>query len=88
MGSIQAQGFMLRKAIDSRPKPIVLIGVWILFLPALVVSICMAVYLITQQHGLGYFVFFWLSIGLIYISFRILFQVTRNYFSPPRKERE
>jgi len=83
MGSIHAQGFMLRKAVDSRPKPIVLIGIWILFLPALAGSAYFAVYLITQQHGLSYFVFFWLSVGLTYLSFRVLYQVTKNYFSPP-----
>jgi hypothetical protein len=88
MGSIHAQGFMLRKAVDGPPKPIVLIGIWIVFLPALAVSVYMAVSLITQQHGLASFVFFWVSVGLAYVSFRILFQVTKNYFSPPRKPRE
>ncbi len=88
MGSINAQGFMLRKAVDGSPKPIVLIGIWIMFLPAFVLSVYMAVYLITQQHGLGSFVFFWVFVGITYISFRVLFQVTNNYFSPPRKSRE
>jgi hypothetical protein len=88
MGSIQAQGFLLRKAVDGPPKPIVLIGIWALFLPALVGSAYMSVYLITQEHGLSSFVFFWVFVGIAYLSFRVLFQVTKNYVSPRRKSRE
>lgn len=88
MGSIHAQGFMLRKAVDGPPKPIVLIGIWFMFLPAFVFSAYMAVNLITQQHGLGSFVFFWVFVGIAYISFRVLFQVTKNYLLPPPKSRE
>src|ERR1043165_7459595 len=88
VASIRAQGFLLRKASDGPPKPIVLIGIWALFLPALVVSAYMAVYLITQEHGLSSFVFFWVFVGIAYISFRVLFQVTKNYISPPPKSRE
>lgn len=88
IASIHAQGFMLRKAVDGSPKPIVLIGIWVMFLPALILSAYMAVYLITQQHGLGPFVFFWVFIGITYISFRVLFQVTKNYFSPRRRKGE
>ncbi|MDQ3820267.1 MAG: hypothetical protein M3362_21655, partial [Acidobacteriota bacterium] len=33
--TIRAQGFMYRRALEGRPKLIVLVGVWILHLPVL-----------------------------------------------------
>src|SRR5215471_18605108 len=76
---IHAEGFMLRKAVDGPPRTIVLIGVWIMFLPALVISAVMAIYLAVNFRGLGNFVFFWLGLGLVFVSSVILYRVTRNY---------
>jgi hypothetical protein len=82
--NIHAQGFMLRKAVDGPPRTIVLVGVWLMFLPALVVSGGVAIYLIVNFRGLGNFVFFWLGAGIMIISGVILYRVTRNYISRRR----
>jgi 4-amino-4-deoxy-L-arabinose transferase-like glycosyltransferase len=55
-----------------------------MFLPALVVSGGVAIYLIVNFRGLGNFVFFWLGAGIMIISGVILYRVTRNYISRRR----
>jgi hypothetical protein len=85
---IQAEGHLLRKAIEGRPKLVVLVGVWLLFLPALVVSALYAVNLITAHSSRADFVFFWCSVGLAYLSVVILWRVTKNYFTMPAKWKE
>jgi hypothetical protein len=84
VSTIHAQGFLLCKVVEAPPRAIVLIGVWIMLLPALVVSACMTIYLIVNFRGLGNFIFFWLGAGLIVICSVILYRVTRNYFSRRR----
>jgi len=70
---------MFRKAVDERPRLIVLAGMWILFFPALLVSVYAAVKLIRMGGGLPNFVFFWAFVGLGYASIVILYRVTKNY---------
>ena len=79
VSTIHAEGFMLRKAVEGPPRIIVLIGVWIMFLPMLVVSAGMDIYLALNFRGLGNFVFFWVGAGLMFISGVVLYRVTRNY---------
>lgn len=79
VSTIQTEGFLFRKALDGPPKPIVLIGTWILFLPLLVVSVGAAIYYILYQRGSVGFFFFWVFVGLTYIAFIILYRVTKNY---------
>lgn len=83
--SIQAEGFLLRKATTGRPGPIILVGIWILHLPVLVGSIVGAIYLIFNQTGWGNFVFFWAAVGLAYLAFMILYRTTKNYLTIPEK---
>jgi hypothetical protein len=84
--AIQAEGFVIRKALDGRPRVIVLMGIWVMFLPLLVVSVGAASYLITNRRGLADFVFFWIFVGLSYVSFVALYRVTRNYLTIPARK--
>jgi len=86
IASIHTQGFLIRKALDRRPKPIVLIGTWILFLPAFLVGAGFATFAIIYRRGFGDFVFFWIAVGLMCLSFAFLYRVTRNFLSPRTDE--
>jgi len=57
-----------------------------MFLPVLVVSACMTIYLIVNFRGLGNLVFFWLGVGLIVICSVILYRVTKNYIVRRRRD--
>ena len=59
-----------------------------MFLPALVISAGMAIYLAVNFRGLGNFVFFWLGVSLVFISSVILYRVTRNYILRRRLDNE
>ena len=69
------------KATEIRPKPIVVIGVWILFLPFLVGSMAVAIDILLKGSGSGAvgFVFFWIGVGLSVLSLAFLIKVTGNY---------
>ena len=84
MGSIRAQGFLLGKATEGRPKLIVLIGMWIMFFPALIGCAGLAISIIYNRAGTGAsdFVFFWIGAALSFAFGVILFKVTRNYLKP------
>ncbi len=83
MNVIQAEGHLFRRALEGRPKLIVLLGVWVIFFPTLAVSASSAVNLITTHRGLQDFVFFWLSTGMAGLSIVILYRITRNYLTRP-----
>lgn len=83
--TIQAQGFLFRKATEGRPRPMVLLGIWILFLPALVGSVYFAIHIILNRYGFSDFFFFWGAIGLAYIGFKVLYRTTKNYLTLPKK---
>lgn len=84
MSTIQTEGFLLRKALDRPLTPIVLIGIWVLFMPAGVMSAYLAVYYILTQRGLANFVFFWAFVLLTYIASVVLYRVTKNYIARRR----
>ena len=79
---IRAEGFLLKKATTDRPKPIVLFGVWIIFLPWLAGSILLAGSQILYGFDFEGFVFFWIGVGLAMVALIILYRVTKNYFAP------
>ena len=81
IGSIHDESKALVKATETRPKPIVLVGVWIIFLPMLVGSATVAIDILSNGSGSGAsgFVFFWIGVGLSILSLTFLFKVTRNY---------
>lgn len=80
---IRAEGFMLGKAVNNRPKPIVLFGIWVIFLPWLAASVMMAGSQILYGFDSAGFVFFWLGVGLAVFALVVLYRVTKNYFTPP-----
>jgi hypothetical protein len=79
--SIRTEGFLLGKATEGKPKPIVLIGVWVMFFPGLIISALVSFSIIYGGSGTGAsgFLFFWGGIGLSVVFAVILFKVTRNY---------
>jgi hypothetical protein len=82
--SINTQGFLFRKALEGRPRPIVLAGLWLMFFPALLGSLYAATSLILNRTGLADFFLFLVSLGFAYVSFVILYRVTRNYLTAGR----
>ena len=83
--SIHAQGFIFRKAIEGRPRPIVLAGIWLIFFPVLLVSLYSATRLILNRTGFSDFFFFWAFIGLAFAAVVILYRVTKNYLTVRKK---
>lgn len=83
--SISTQGFVFRKALEGRPKPIVLAGLWLMFFPVLLGSLYAATYLMLHRTSFAEFFFFWAFVGLAYVAFVVLYRVTRNYLMAPGK---
>ena len=79
--TIQTDGFLLRKALEGRPKPVVFLGVWILHLPVLVVGVGMVIYLLINFSELADLVFILAMAGLSCFAFIVLYRITRNYFT-------
>ena len=88
LNQIHAQGHLLRTALKGRPRFIVLLGMWIMFLPLLVVAGSVAVYLITNHNRRSDFGFFWGAAGLTYVCLVILYRITKNYLTIPNKDLE
>jgi hypothetical protein len=76
---------MFRKALEGRPKPIVLAGLWLIFCPVLLGSLYAAIRLILNRTGFADFFLFWVFVGFTYVAFVILYRVTRNYVTAGRK---
>lgn len=89
---IQTEGFLYGRAVDSRPRGIVVIGVWLLFLPAVLICAGWALIVISEGIGSGAvgFVFFWVAIAAMIFFATILYRVTKNYikYEPRRHEEE
>jgi hypothetical protein len=83
--SINTQAFLFRKALEGRPKPIVLAGLWLMFFPALLGSIYAATYFVLNRTGLADFFFFWVFVGFAYVSSVILYRVTSNHLKARRE---
>ena len=80
---IRAEAFAIRKATTvKKPSLVVLIGVWLLFLPFLLIGAMLAYSQFSTGFGFQGFVFFWLGIGLLVIGAVILYRVTKNYSAP------
>ena len=79
---IQAEGFLYGKVVDARPKPVILIGVWVLCLPWALLALGFALTFLSEGigTGIGGFFVFWLAIAMAVLPSVILFKVTRNYF--------
>src|SRR6266702_694009 len=58
--TIHAQSLPPPKKLASRPRPLMLIGYWAIFLPAFVNNTYAAIFLTTHNHRrLAEFIFFW-----------------------------
>ena len=77
--TIHAEAFVLQRAVSKRPKPIVVLGVWVLFFPWLLGGASIAVSQLVDGYGLPSFVFFWVGIALAFVAVKILYMVTKNY---------
>lgn len=79
---IQAEGFLYGKVVVARPKPVILLGVWVLCLPWALLAVGFALTFLSEGigTGIGGFVVFWLAIAMAVLPSVILFKVTRNYF--------
>lgn len=83
--TVQAEGFMWRKATTRRPKFIVLLGTWILFAPWIPGIILLEISIILNWTGFGSLIFFWIGIALFLVALDILITVTKNYLTMPAK---
>lgn len=77
------EGYTYSKAVEGKPKPIVLIGVWVMFFPLLLISGFSALSVIFTDIGGGSmaFIIFWVSVAAFIFSFVMLYRVTKNYQS-------
>lgn len=86
---IRAEGFAIERATTAKkPSLIVLIGVWLLFLPFLPAGAFLAVSQFSAGFGFQGFVFFWLGVGLGVFGAVILYRVSKNYFAPQEAIRD
>lgn len=75
-----AEGFIYRKAVAKPGKPIVLIGVWVIFFPAMLMNgIWLGLQVKQGDFGLGST---FVLLGFV-ISVAALYQATRNYYRIP-----
>ncbi|MEZ5425802.1 MAG: hypothetical protein R2747_06030 [Pyrinomonadaceae bacterium] len=77
---LHGEGVAYRKAVEGKPKPVVLIGVWLLFAPVLVFSVWTAISTVFTFGGSEGFVIFWISLISAVFSFTMVFRVTKNYW--------
>jgi hypothetical protein len=88
--TIHAEAFMLQKAVSMRPKPIVVLGVWVLFVPWLLGAAFLAVNELAYGYGFPSFVFFWVGIALAFAAVKIclagyIFRQARKFFFPSNR---
>jgi hypothetical protein len=85
-----AQGFALRNATEGQPRLIILIGVWLLFVPSLTATTILAVGVMQNMLRYGAslvikILFLVLLAGSL-LSATVLFRATKNYFQKRRKD--
>lgn len=78
--SIYSEGFGYRSATEGEPRRIVLIGIWLLFLPMAGIAL-----LGLFGRGTGYGLF---NAVLLLLSIGILYRATRNYVVKSRAVRK
>jgi hypothetical protein len=80
-GAIHDECRVLVKATEIKPKPIVVLGVWILFLPTLLSSVAFSMAILSNgsRSDSSEFVFFLIAVGSAVLAMTFLFKVTRNY---------
>lgn len=78
---IHAQGFAFRSAVIGRPRLVVVIGMWILFMPGVLVFILRSGILLLDRRQPSYEDL----ISFLYAVFGVLitYRVTKNYMTIP-----
>ena len=79
MQTIQNEGALLRKAVSARPKLIVLLGTWILFVPWIIATVFLEIQILANWDGLPSMVFSLIGVALFLAAVVIIYSVTRNY---------
>jgi len=79
-----ASGYMWRGALRGHPKPFVIFGVWVVFLPKLLWN-ALVVWTVLSSGVGGVYAFSAVWLGLIFsaISVAMLYRVTKNYLTIP-----
>ena len=81
---IRSEGFVIHKStVTKRPKFIIFFGVWVLFIPWLVMSLATAYSAAFYLEGFFGFVFFWVGFALAVFAVVVLYRVTKNYYAKP-----
>jgi hypothetical protein len=76
----RAAGFVFRRAVEGRPKLIVVLGIWLYFFPAFLVNLqLLAAILSGDFGGLRGLVLVWLALAGATVCASMLYRVTRNY---------
>jgi hypothetical protein len=80
------EGDLYSKAAEGKPKLIVLIGIWVIFLIPLIFGAVSAFSIIAGGGGGGdTFIFYLFSIVTFFFSFVMIYKVTKNYFKKTDK---
>lgn len=81
--NLPGEGYAYGKAVEGKPKPVVLIGVWVMFLPLLLISGFTALSVIFNDTGGGSmpFILFWMCVAAFAFSLAMLYRVTKNYLT-------
>jgi len=79
---LPTEGLAYGRAVQGKPKLVVVIGIWILFLPLLGMALSLLIMILFNGAGTGTigFVMFLLIVGFTYFAGMMLYRVTRNYF--------
>ncbi len=88
LGIARSEAEVLGKSTTVKPKFVVLIGTWILFLPTFLIGFGLIVNQIFFQYGSGTggLLLFWIGIIIGGVSIKFLFTVTKNYFTMQKKQ--
>ncbi|MBP9664624.1 MAG: hypothetical protein KBD94_08380 [Pyrinomonadaceae bacterium] len=87
----ESEGRMVSRAVEHPRRPIVVIGIWMIFAPIFILGVVMIIQSVRREldSWSANFIFFWFGIAALVLSSVTLFRVTRNYFRrPPRPEVE
>ena len=90
LARIQTEGFLYGRAVDSRPKMIVVFCIWLVFLPVALFCGMVVIGILTggAGSGAGGFVIFWIAAVLAVFSVVLLYRVTKNYITKKPREFE
>jgi hypothetical protein len=78
-------GFAYRAALQGWPRPFVLFGTWLIFLPSVAINLTM-IFALLYSHASGYVTvaLLWLCTGYCAMSASMIYRVTSNYLTIPK----